>query len=51
MDVGRQNTNEGLRYDAQTGVFLDKVAGGAGLNQPEGLLFDSNGNLLVSTRG
>ena len=38
-----------LRYDGQTGAFLDKVA--VGVNQPLGLLFDANGNLLVGSYG
>src|SRR5206468_776909 len=46
--VSSQNTDEVLRYDAQTGAFLDKAAtGSGGVYNPLGLLFDASGNLLV----
>jgi sugar lactone lactonase YvrE len=44
-----------LRYDANTGAFVDVFASGnresGGLNGPNGLLFDPNGTLYVTTQG
>ncbi len=44
-------TNEVLRYDGQTGAFIDAfvTAGSGGLSGPTGLVFGPDGNLYVSS--
>lgn len=48
-------TDQILRYDGKTGNFIDVFASGngkpGGLNGPNGLLFGSDGSLLVTTQG
>jgi len=38
-----------LRYDAVTGAFESEVVSGGGLARPIGLVFESNGNMLVAS--
>jgi DNA-binding beta-propeller fold protein YncE len=38
------------RYDGASGNFIDSVVSGGALNYPEDVFFDSNGDLLVSSR-
>ena len=39
-----------LRYSGTTGAFVDELVAGDGLVTPLGLLFEPNGNLLVTSR-
>ena len=49
--VSSYDTDEILRYDAETGAFIDVAiaAGAGGLDGPRGLDFDSKGRLYVSS--
>ena len=53
--VSSFRSDEILRYDAVTGAFVDVFASGTGtangLNGPNDLLFDADGNLYVTTQG
>jgi DNA-binding beta-propeller fold protein YncE len=53
--VSSFRSDEILRFDGITGQFLDVFAFGTGvangLNGPNGLLFDQDGNLYVTTQG
>ena len=42
---------EVLRYDGETGEFIDVFASGGGLNTPGGVTFGPDGNLYVSSFG
>ena len=49
--VGGEKSNDVLRYDALTGVFIDTfvTAGSGGLNEPSGIAFGPDGHLYVSS--
>lgn len=51
--VASIDTDSVLRYDGQSGAFLDEFvsAGSGGLDTPRDVLFDPNGDLLVVSRG
>jgi outer membrane protein assembly factor BamB len=51
--VSSYGTDEVLRYDAETGEFIDVAvtAGEGGLSGPRGLDFDSTGRLYVASSG
>jgi len=45
------DTDSALRFDANTGAFIDEFASGGGLSSPHNMLFDANNNLYISSRG
>lgn len=47
--VSSSLTNNVLRYNGTTGVFIDAFASGGGLVTPFGLIFGRNGNLFVAS--
>ena len=49
--VTSRNTNNVLRYDGVTGIFIDKfvTAGSGGLSSPVGMAIGSDGNLYVTS--
>ena len=49
--VSSFDSSEVLRYDGDTGSFLEVFASGGSLDRPQGLLFDDAGNLLVVSSG
>jgi sugar lactone lactonase YvrE len=48
--VASWTNNKVLRYSGATGSFVDVVASGGGLYTPLGLLFEPDGDLLVTSR-
>ncbi len=52
MYVASSGTSEVLRYDLEQGEFLDAFisSGAGGVEQPIGLVFDTDGHLYVSSR-
>ncbi len=48
--VASWSNNKVLRYNGTTGAFVDEVVSGGGLASPLGLLFASDGDLLVTSR-
>ena len=49
--VSSRFTNQIIRYDGTTGAFKQVLVSGGSLSTPECLLFDTNGKLLVVSRG
>jgi hypothetical protein len=48
--VVSSSNNKVLRYNGATGAFVDELISDSGLFAPLGLLFDANGNVLVTSR-